>query len=65
MTDNEWIEKHYGQLVGYKITSIAVDDHDSTEEPWIGLVVEKGKTKKIAWVLMDPEGNGSGHLDIV
>ena len=36
-----------------------------TVEPWIGLVLEKGHKKKLAWILMDPEGNGVGHLDIV
>ena len=60
----EWIKKHYGQLVGYKITAIAIDGKDNADEPWIGLVLEKRKKEKIAWILMDPEGNGTGHLDI-
>jgi hypothetical protein len=60
----EWIKKHYGQLVGYKITAIAIDGKDNADEPWIGLVLEKRKKEKVAWILMDPEGNGTGHLDI-
>ena len=59
-----WIKKHYGQLVGYKITAIAIDGKDNADEPWIGLVLEKRKKEKVAWILMDPEGNGTGHLDI-
>ena len=59
-----WIKKHYGQLVGYKITAIAIDGKDNADEPWIGLVLEKRKKEKVAWSLMDPEGNGTGHLDI-
>lgn len=59
-----WIKKHYGQLVGYKITDIAIDGKDNADEPWIGLVLEKRKKEKVAWILMDPEGNGTGHLDI-
>ena len=77
MTESDWIIKHYSQIVGYKIVNIAIDDsadpslmpnHVSnklTVEPWIGLVLEKGHKKKLAWILMDPEGNGVGHLDIV
>ena len=61
----DWITKHYGQIVGYKITGMAIDDSDNSSEPWIGLVLEKGHQKKLAWILMDPEGNGVGHLDIV
>jgi hypothetical protein len=60
--------KHYSQLVGYTVTGIAVDDSDTDDfggDPWEGLVMEDGKRKKIAWVLMDPEGNGAGFLDIV
>ena len=60
----EWIKKHYGQLVGYKIKAIARDDNPDADEPWIGLVLEKRKKEKVAWILMDPEGNGTGHLDI-
>ena len=65
MTEADWITKHYSQIVGYKITAMAYDDKDDPREPWIGLVLEKGHKKKLAWILMDPEGNGVGHLDIV
>tara|TARA_Y100001951_G_scaffold72540_1_gene59439 strand:+ start:246 stop:464 length:219 start_codon:yes stop_codon:yes gene_type:complete len=57
--------KHYGQLVGWKVEQIAVDNSDENEpEGWYGLVFTKGKQKKIAWILCDPEGNGSGFLNI-
>ena len=64
---NGSFEKHYSQLVGYTVTGLAVDnsDEDNFGDPWMGLVMENGKRKKIAWVLMDPEGNGAGFLDIV
>ena len=62
----EWIKKHYGQLVGYKITDIARDDNPDGGDPFVGLVLahKNGHKEKIAWILMDPEGNGAGHLDI-
>ena len=65
MTEADWIIKHYSQIVGYKIVNIAIDDSTDPREPWIGLVLEKSHKKKLAWILMDPEGNGVGHLDIV
>jgi|TARA_R110000787_G_scaffold60573_1_gene137337 hypothetical protein len=65
MGNNGYFEKHYGQLVGYKVTQVALDDSDPNEEEWCGLVLTKGGVKKIAWILRDPEGNGSGFLDIV
>ena len=64
MNNNGYFEKHYGQLVGYKVSQVAVDDSDPNEE-WCGLVLTKGGFKKVAWILCDPEGNGAGFLDIV
>ena len=29
MTEADWIAKHYGQIVGYKITGTAIDDSDN------------------------------------
>ena len=64
MNNDGYFEKHYGQLVGYKVTQIALDDSDTNEE-WLGLVLTRGGFKKVAWILRDPEGNGAGFLDIV
>ncbi len=51
-------------LVGLTITGSAVDD---TGEYW-GFTVEGQKggsnVKKVVFVLQDPEGNGSGWLEI-
>ena len=41
MNNDGYFEKHYGQLVGYKVTQIALDDSDANEE-WLGLVLTKG-----------------------
>ncbi len=57
-------EEHYQQLIGWTVKSIAVDDNDPDEDEFIGLIMERGSKQKIAWVLMDPEGNGIGFLDI-
>jgi hypothetical protein len=57
--------KHYGQLIGWKVDGIAVTAPDpDNPEGWYGLVLTKGKKKKVAWVERDPEGNGSGFLNI-
>ena len=62
-------EKHLGQLIGWKITKVALDDSaDALEldpEGSYGLVLQKGSSLKIAWGMRDPEGNGGGCLDIM
>ena len=62
-------EEHLGQLIGWKITKVALDDSaDALEldpEGIYGLVLQKGPSHKVAWVMCDPEGNGGGFLDIV
>lgn len=60
---NGAFEKHYEQLLGYKVAAIAVDN-DNEEEEWCALVLTKGNSKKIAWIACDPEGNGAGFLEI-
>ena len=59
----KWAVEHYNQIVGYKITGVTFDD-GATGDPFIGLILRKGQREKIAWVLMDQEGNGAGHLGI-
>jgi hypothetical protein len=49
-----------GPLVGFKITGVALDKENES----YGLVIERGKSKKIAWVDCDPEGNGPGWLQV-
>ena len=63
MNNNDAFVKHYAQLVGWTIEQIATDEMDYGEELY-GLVLTKGKSKKIAWILRDPEGNGAGFLEI-
>ena len=62
-------EKHLGQLIGWKITKVTLDDSDYAleldPEGTYGLVLQKGSSLKIAWVMRDPEGNGGGCLDIM
>lgn len=60
--DSPFVDE-YSQLIGFKVTQIAIDDTDD-EEAWTALVLEKGNKKKLAWILRDPEGNGAGFLDI-
>ena len=61
MTAMEFFEKHYGQLLGWTVIGLAVDNSESLT--W-GLRLKKGKKEKTAWILCDSEGNGPGHLDI-
>jgi hypothetical protein len=57
-------EEHYSQLIGWTVKGLAVDNNDPDEQEFMGLIMERGPKQKIAWVLMDPEGNGPGFLDI-
>ncbi len=53
--------EHAKQLVGHTITCIL---HDSESEAY-GFSATKGQSVKQVVVLMDPEGNGPGFLDII
>ena len=64
MNYDDAFEKHYKQLVGWTIKQIAADEMEDYGEDIYGLVLTKGKAKKIAWISRDPEGNGPGFLDI-
>jgi|TARA_R110000764_G_scaffold84307_1_gene164984 hypothetical protein len=55
---------HYSQLKGYTVKEIATDTATIEGEAYFALVFTKGKKKKIAWILMDPEHNGPGFLNI-
>lgn len=64
-TKKDPIAKHLAQLVGMTVVNIACDEEEGEPTTW-ALVLENATTKKQlnAWILMDPEGNGPGHLDI-
>jgi len=49
-------------LIGFKITQ-AVQDADD-DSGFFGFKAKKGRKEIIVWVLMDPEGNGAGCLDV-
>lgn len=65
-TAQKFYEKEYGQLRGFTVTGLAMDDSDDSfcDEPTFGLILEKGKRKFIAWISQDEEGNGPGFLHI-
>lgn len=66
MSDKFWF-KHYRELVGWKICSVTKsedEDPDIFPEGLYGLILTKGKEKKVAWILADPEENGEGFLRI-
>lgn len=51
--------REYSPLIGKTVESIALDDTDSSV---YGLKFNDGT---VAWILQDPEGNGSGFLNII
>jgi len=59
-------EEHYSQLIGWTVKGLMgfIKENDPDEQEFMGLIMERGSKQKIAWVLMDPEGNGPGFLDI-
>ena len=52
--------KHAQQLVGHTITAVLVDPDNEA----YGFSATQGRSIKQVVVLMDPEGNGPGFLDI-
>jgi len=46
-------------LIGFKIIGSC-----TSEEGSFGLLLQKGSKKIVAWVDMDEEGNGPGHLNL-
>jgi hypothetical protein len=55
-----YLEKHLEPLVGHRIVEI-IEDSDYADNGFYGFRLDDGT---LVWVLMDPEGNGPGHLDI-
>jgi len=64
--ENDWGFKHLKQLRGAICVDIVKNTDTCHNEKEYGLVF-RTKDRKIltAWIMRDPEGNGSGHLDIV
>lgn len=56
--------EHYGQLVGFTVKEIGIDESDADIGPMFALVLEKGKQKIHAFISQDEEGNGPGFLEI-
>jgi hypothetical protein len=54
-----YLTKQLEPYMGAKIVGFADD-----EEGVFGLIIQKGKQKKVLWVLCDPEGNGPGFLEL-
>lgn len=56
--------EHYAKLVGRQITAIIWEDIDGKALPILLLSGnDRNGNAASATVLMDPEGNGPGHLD--
>ena len=51
---------HYGKLKGKTVSDVILDEAD--RDVFMGLLFTDGTQ---AWILCDPEGNGSGFLDII
>lgn len=54
--------RHYGRLVGLRIKEVQIEDFEGQALPV--LIFKSGPIVSAA-VMMDPEGNGPGHLDII
>ena len=64
LVTSKQILKELHQVLNYpRIIKRFTPSQDDINE-FIGLIMERGSKQKIAWVLMDPEGNGIGFLDI-
>lgn len=62
---DSYMEQHLGQLLGWTVAGLAIDDDDEFEDMFGIVFTKKGEDKKmVAWIFCDEEGNGPGHLDI-
>ncbi len=59
-TNEQYMCDQIQPLVGSKIIGAATTSDGES----FGIVIKKGKTETVLWVACDPEGNGSGWLDI-
>lgn len=58
--------KHLIPLVGGTVERVCVSQDDENSEPYCGLWIKmrSGKTFQVV-ALMDPEGNGPGHMEVL
>ena len=65
MTNEEYMKEYMSVLKGAHIVEATVLDEEFTDEviPVLLVKTPEGKFYQVD-VLMDPEGNGPGHLDI-
>ena len=59
-SDVTYMVSELNGLVGYKITGTVITE----DEDGFGLVLEKGKKRKTAWIDRDAECNGPGWVSI-
>ena len=63
---SDWGFEHLGKLKNLVCVDIVKNPSLCRGNEEYGLVFRaKGGTTRTAWIMRDPEGNGSGHLDIV
>lgn len=62
LATHDYYFRHYGKLVGKRIKEVQIEDFEG--QPLPVLIFESGPLVSAA-VMMDPEGNGPGHLDII
>jgi len=60
----KFYEQHYGQLIGFTVIGIGIDDEDETIEAEFCLVMKKGNQTLNVFISQDEEGNGPGFLEI-
>ena len=65
-TANQYYSDYLKELVGGKIIQVVVqtDAENPLAEPYLGYIIKKGKKTFQFIALGDPEGNGSGHIEI-
>lgn len=66
-TENEVMRRHYNQLIGFTVKDVFIispEDTDFFDEPQVAFIMKKGKNELLVSLLSDPEGNGTGFLEI-
>ena len=59
------MEKHYTQLIGFKIVGFRFErDEYGDDEGWPIFTIQKGKERLDLVLSRDPEGNGGGFAFI-
>lgn len=61
------MEKHYSQLIGFKVVSVHIiseDENPLSLSPTVAFIMAKGKEKLLVTLLSDAEDNDTGFLEI-